>query len=167
MENSRKKSEKDSSKSTEGVVKSILLAPNNLGKPSYVKDIKRVGRGAGEHGGKSGRGNKGQKSRSGGANPKTEGGQFKSYLRERKRGFTRSRVEVCIVKTGDLDRIASHFSTTDITLVQLQDFLKFNKTSKVKLLFDKAPSASLNVEVHAASEGAKKHVSVNLVKTKT
>ena len=58
--------------------------------PGSRKDRKRVGRGIGSGTGKtSGRGHKGQKSRSGGnPHPWFEGGQMPLYRRLPKRGFT-------------------------------------------------------------------------------
>ena len=68
---------------------------------------KRVGRGPGSGLGKtSGRGQKGQKARSGGSiNPVFEGGQLPLYRRLPKRGFTNARFKVkyTTVNVGDLN----------------------------------------------------------------
>lgn len=68
---------------------------------------KRVGRGPGSGLGKTcGRGQKGQKARSGGSiNPVFEGGQLPLYRRLPKRGFTNARFKVsyATVNLGDLN----------------------------------------------------------------
>jgi len=71
--------------------KVVFLSLNNLGdNPGAIKKGRRIGRGIGSSKGKtSGRGHKGQKSRSGGnPSPLFEGGQTKFYKRIPKRGFT-------------------------------------------------------------------------------
>lgn len=60
-----------------------ILRLNNIKKLDN-KSKKRVGRGHASNGGKSGRGSDGQKARE---SINTEGGQFRSYLRIKKRGF--------------------------------------------------------------------------------
>ena len=69
---------------------------------------KRVGRGSGSGLGKtSGRGQKGQKARSGGSiNPVFEGGQLPLYRRLPKRGFTNAkfRTRYAVIKLNELNR---------------------------------------------------------------
>lgn len=60
-----------------------IINLNNISKLDN-KSKKRVGRGHASNGGKSGRGNNGQKARE---SINTEGGQFRTYLRIKKRGF--------------------------------------------------------------------------------
>lgn len=72
------------------------------------RNRKRVGRGPGSGTGKtSGRGEKGQKARSGGnVHPRFEGGQMPLIRRIPKRGFkSRNRVEYQVVNVRDLDRV--------------------------------------------------------------
>ena len=69
---------------------------------------KRKGRGPGSGNGKTaGRGQKGQKSRSGGSvHPRFEGGQMPLIRRIPKRGFkSRNRVEYQVVNVRDLERV--------------------------------------------------------------
>ena len=76
--------------------------------PGARKREKRIGRGYGSgHGGhESTRGNKGQKSRSGGGvRPTFEGGQTPFWMRFPKRGFKNPlRIEYAIVNVGTLDK---------------------------------------------------------------
>ena len=69
---------------------------------------KRVGRGSGSGLGKtSGRGQKGQKARSGGSiNPVFEGGQLPLYRRLPKRGFTNAlfKTEYAVINVSDLNK---------------------------------------------------------------
>ena len=77
-------------------------------RPGAVKDKKRVGRGAGSgHGKTACRGEKGQKSRAGGAKrPGFEGGQMPLYRRIPKRGFTNIfRKEFALVNLRELGKI--------------------------------------------------------------
>ena len=80
----------------------------NLPKSKETKSIKRVGRGPGSGLGKTcGRGQKGQKSRSGGSiNPVFEGGQLPLYRRIPKRGFSNYlfKTEYAVINVSDLNR---------------------------------------------------------------
>ena len=82
---------------------------HNLVKSGGFKKRKRVGRGEGGGLGKtSGRGHKGQRSRSGfGLRPGFESGHIPLYRKMPKRGFSnaRFRTEYTIVNTGDLVRV--------------------------------------------------------------
>lgn len=82
--------------------------------PGSKRRRKRVGRGysSGHGGHESGRGTKGQKSRSGvTVRPAFEGGQTPFWMRFPKRGFSNpTRVEYAVVNIGDLD---AHFSASD------------------------------------------------------
>ena len=80
---------------------------------------KRVGRGAGSgHGQTAGRGEKGQKARSGGKpQPWFEGGQLPLHRRVPKRGFTNIfRQEYAIVNLRDLSRFPAGTRITPATL---------------------------------------------------
>ena len=78
-------------------------------KPGARKKRKRLGRGRGSgHGKTSGRGHKGQKSRSGGSVPiGFEGGRIPLYRTLPHRGFNnaRYRIEYAIVNLGELDSL--------------------------------------------------------------
>lgn len=88
-----------------------MLELSNLRPPKGArKNRRRVGRGPGSGLGKtSGRGENGQKSRSGGNIPAWQvGGSFRLALRLPKRGFTNIfRKEYQIVNVGDLGRLAA------------------------------------------------------------
>lgn len=73
--------------------------------PGSKKEKKRIGRGTGSTGKTSGRGHKGQRSRSGGrVSPWFEGGQTALKLRSPKRGFTSRNKEVFdLVNVEDLN----------------------------------------------------------------
>lgn len=73
--------------------------------PGSKKEKKRIGRGTGSTGKTSGRGHKGQKSRSGGnLSPWFEGGQTALKLRSPKRGFTsRNKQQFDLVNVEDLN----------------------------------------------------------------
>src|SRR5918996_2720980 len=78
--------------------------------PGSVKKRKRVGRGPGSgHGKTSTKGQKGQRSRSGGGTrPGFEGGQMPLYRRLPKRGFNNPfKVDVAIVNLDQLETFSS------------------------------------------------------------
>ena len=86
-----------------------MIELHDLRSPSPRRPRKRVGRGPGSGKGKtSGRGDKGQNSRSGGGVPAWfEGGQMPLQRRIPKRGFkNRNRKEYQVVNVGDLGRVS-------------------------------------------------------------
>ena len=93
---------------------------NELQKAPEAKANKRVGRGPGSGLGKtSGRGQKGQKSRSGVSIPAWfQGGQTPLYRRVPKRGFNnaRYRVEFATINLSDLNK---HFNDGDVVSPEL------------------------------------------------
>ncbi len=114
----------------------------------------RVGRGPGSGSGKtSGKGHKGQNSRSGGGVPVLfEGGQMPYYRRAPKYGFkNRFRTEYNVVNIGDL-------STFDNgATVGVEDLVKaglVRKGTLVKILGDGTIDRSLTLKVHKASKSA-------------
>lgn len=114
---------------------------NNLSPVSESKkNRKRVARGIGSGWGKTaGRGQKGQKSRSGGGTPPWfEGGQNPLYRRVPKRGFTNIFAKnVAIINMGYLATYLKNknYSESDITLQNLIKLGVFNKKmEKLKLL---------------------------------
>jgi large subunit ribosomal protein L15 len=97
-----------------------VLAVHDL-RPAFgaTRSRKRIGRGPGSgHGKTAGRGNKGQKSRSGYHHMRGfEGGQMPLHRRVPKRGFTNVfRVEYDIVNLSDLERFESGMKVTPETL---------------------------------------------------
>jgi large subunit ribosomal protein L15 len=129
------------------------------------KDRKRVGRGAGSGKGKfSGRGIKGQKSRSGSHKMRAgfEGGQMPIYMRIGKlRGSTSKdampvgpfRTETQPVNLRDLDRFDAGAEVTPESLVEKR-IIKNTKID-VKLLGTGEVSKKLTVRVHAISASAR------------
>ena len=129
------------------------------------KSKKRLGRGIGSSKGKtSGRGHKGQKSRSGVAIKSFEGGQMPLYRRLPKRGFKSIRVKKHIA-TINLSRIQeiinkqSDMVNNKINLSNLQKSkLISKKYKKLKLLGSGDLKNKLNVEVNSISKSAKEKV---------
>lgn len=118
-------------------------------KPSVVKKSrKRVGRGESSGWGKfSGRGNNGQRSRSGGSiNPTFEGGQTPYFRRIAKKGFSNHpfKVEYNIVNLSDIERvfkageIVNRDSLVEKGLVNSKGYIKVlgQGELKKKLSFD-------------------------------
>ena len=125
----------------------------------------RVGRGIGSGKGKtSGRGVKGQKSRSGVAIKSFEGGQMPLYRRLPKRGFKTigGKKKIAIISLSKIQDIIKNNSTlsgSTINLLSLQK-LKFvnKKYKKIKLLGPGELKDKLNFEVDAVSKSAKEKI---------
>jgi large subunit ribosomal protein L15 len=116
---------------------------------------KRVGRGPGSgHGKTAGRGNKGQKSRTGYRHMRGfEGGQMPLHRRVPKRGFTNIfRVEYEIVNLGDLDRFEAGATVNPEKLVASR---LARKNRPVKVLGDGKIQKALTVSAHKFSASAK------------
>ena len=120
----------------------------------------RVGRGIGSGKGKtSGRGVKGQKSRSGVAIKSFEGGQMPLYRRLPKRGFNAiSKKNIAIL---NLDKIQSYIDKKSINSLDIlnSDLLKklklINKNSnKLKILGFGEIKTKINIEADLASKSA-------------
>ena len=125
----------------------------------------RVGRGIGSGKGKtSGRGHKGQKSRSGVAVKSFEGGQMPLYRRLPKRGFNpiNKKGLVAIINLSRIQEIIKKqtaFSKDKINLSNLQKFKIINKKYKeLKLLGSGDLKDKLNIEVNAISKSAKEKI---------
>ena len=118
---------------------------------------KRVGRGMGSGLGKTaGRGQKGQKARTGGTvNPHFEGGQMPLHRRIPKRGFTNiNRVEYQVVNIRDLDVLEG-----SVTVEALKGAgLIGNVRRPVKILGQGEVTKALAVEAHAFSKSAKEKI---------
>jgi large subunit ribosomal protein L15 len=123
--------------------------------PGATHSRKRVGRGPGSgHGKTAGRGNKGQKSRTGYRHQRGfEGGQMPLHRRIPKRGFTNIfRVEYDIVNISDLDRFEAGAA---VTLEALAERRLARKSRPVKILGDGAITKALTVSAHKFSAGAR------------
>ncbi|MFQ5882613.1 MAG: 50S ribosomal protein L15 [Candidatus Methylomirabilales bacterium] len=123
--------------------------------PGSRKRRKRVGRGPGSgHGQTSGRGDKGQKARSGVSIPSWfEGGQMPLSRRLPKRGFRNPfRKEYAIVNLRDLDRIEAGTTVTPPLLVE-RGLIKSLKDG-IKVLGDGDLSHPITVEAHRFSQTA-------------
>ena len=120
----------------------------------------RVGRGIGSGKGKtSGRGVKGQKSRSGVAIKSFEGGQMPLYRRLPKRGF--NPINKKIIAILNLDKIQSYIDkknikTTDTLNSNLLKKLKLidQNSIKLKILGSGAIKDKINIEADLASKSA-------------
>lgn len=127
------------------------LSPN----PGAKKDRKRVGRGDGSgHGKTSCRGEKGQKSRAGGAKrPGFEGGQMPLYRRIPKRGFTNIfRKEYALVNIADLANLEGVDVITPETL--FDEGLVKKLGAGIKVLGDGDITKAITVQAHKFSKSA-------------
>jgi len=135
-----------------------MIKLNN--RPKLNKSKMRVGRGIGSGKGKtSGRGVKGQKSRSGVAIKSFEGGQMPLYRRLPKRGFNPIQKEIIAIL--NLDKIQSFINkkkinTDDIlNSSSLKKLKLINKNSKkLKILGFGEIKDKINIEADLASKSA-------------
>jgi len=135
-----------------------MISLNNRTKINKKKI--RVGRGIGSGKGKtSGRGVKGQKSRSGVSIKSFEGGQMPLYRRLPKRGF--NPIEEKNIAILNLDKIQSFIDkksvkTSEILNSNLLKKLKLinKKTSKLKILGSGDIKDKINIEADLASKSA-------------
>jgi large subunit ribosomal protein L15 len=120
---------------------------------------KRVGRGPGSgHGKTAGRGEKGQKSRSGFSRTLGfEGGQMPLHRRLPKRGFTNIfKKEYAVVNLSDLERF-DNGATVDETALRQAGLVK-GRNDGVKVLGNGKLSKKLTVSATKFSESAKKSI---------
>ena len=136
-----------------------MMNLNNTVK-TKVKKL-RVGRGIGSGKGKtSGRGVKGQKSRSGVAIKSFEGGQMPLYRRLPKRGFNPiKKKKIATINLNKIQNLYDKKKITDNSVINL-DFLKKNKVvgkkySQLKLLGTGDISKKINIEADFVSKSAK------------
>ena len=123
--------------------------------PGSTKNRKRVGRGQGSGTGKTaGRGNKGQKSRSGYSRKRGfEGGQMPLYKRLPKIGFT-SKVEKPYVI--NVEKIKAIAELDEITLESIASVHKLQKTvKKVKLIGASAKALASKIKDEAVTTSGK------------
>lgn len=117
---------------------------------------KRVGHGPGSGLGKtSGRGQKGQKARSGGSiNPVFEGGQLPLYRRLPKRGFSNSRFKTvyAVINIEDLN-VFDNGTVVTPTLLKEKKIIK-NQLDGIKVLGNGKLEKKLTIQAHKFSETA-------------
>ena len=124
----------------------------------------RVGRGIGSGKGKtSGRGVKGQKSRSGVAIKSFEGGQMPLYRRLPKRGFNAiNKKSVAIINLGDLQKLIDNkkiSADTKISIDTLKKSKLFRKSiNKFKLLSNGDLNTKIDIESDYTSKIAKEKI---------
>jgi len=138
---------------------------NTLNTKTTKIKTKRLGRGIGSSKGKtSGRGHKGQKSRSGVAIKSFEGGQMPLYRRLPKRGFKRinNKKRIAIISIFRIQEIIkkdTSISQDKISLSSLQKLKFINKKyKKLKLLGSGDLKDKINIEVNSASKSAKEKI---------
>jgi len=138
---------------------------NTLNTKTTKIKTKRLGRGIGSSKGKtSGRGHKGQKSRSGVAIKSFEGGQMPLYRRLPKRGFNSINKKklsaiISISRIQEIIKKSTSISKDKITLLSLQKSKLINKKyKKLKLLGSGDLKDKINIEVNSISKSAKEKV---------
>ena len=129
------------------------------------KKSKRVGKGIGSSKGKtSGRGHKGQKSRSGVAIKSFEGGQMPLYRRLPKRGFNtiKSKKDIIAINLDKIQTLIDNkkiISSNKITLNELQKIDLINKKyKKIKILGKGDVKTKFDAEVNFISKPAKEKI---------
>ena len=139
------------------------------------KKYKRVGRGSGSGLGKtSGRGVKGQKSRSGVAIKSYEGGQMPLYRRLPKRGFNSlyKKEQNVVINLRDLEKIILKNKFKNNEKINLRKILlkqKASKKIKVKILGTGELKTKISISTDKISESARKKIeksggSIELIK---
>ncbi|MFC2170482.1 50S ribosomal protein L15 [Calditrichota bacterium] len=133
----------------------LAPAPGSSGKKT-----RRRGRGQGSGlGGTSGRGHKGQQSRSGYKKRRWfEGGQMPIQRRLPKRGFTNIwREEIQIINIADLERVGKDVEAVTPEILEKSGLIK-NAARPVKLLGDGDISRAVKIDVSAVSSGARQKI---------
>ena len=138
-----------------------MIGLHNLkGPKGATKKPKRKGRGPASGWGKqAGRGNKGQRARTGGKKGTVgfEGGQMPLIRRVPKRGFTNiSRVEYKVVNVADLNRF-DRGTVVDVTILKEKRLVK-GKTPLVKVLGEGSIDRALTVKAHRFSRSAREKI---------
>ena len=124
----------------------------------------RVGRGIGSGKGKtSGRGVKGQKSRSGVAIKSFEGGQMPLYRRLPKRGFNPiNKTDVAVINLGDLQKLINDKKINvdeKININTLKKSKLFRKSiNKLKVLSNGNFNSKIDIEADYSSKTAKEKI---------
>lgn len=141
-----------------------MLSHNTIqSAPNSHKSRMRVGRGPGSgKGGTSGRGNNGQKSRTGRGkiNAAFEGGQTPLFRRmPKKRGFTAfAPTTFSVLNVSTLQKLADKGITTIDSQVLLEKGIISDTGALIKLLGDGEISAKVTVRIHKASAQAQEKV---------
>jgi large subunit ribosomal protein L15 len=140
----------------------MAIGLNNLKAPAGAKHKKkRVGRGPGSGLGKtSGRGNKGQKSRSGYSGMRGfEGGQMPLHRRLPKRGFTNIfKREWAEVNLSDLEKFFDEGATVTPEALVERGLVRQSKQKAVVILGQGELKKSLTVNAHRYSAAAKQKI---------
>ena len=124
----------------------------------------RVGRGIGSGKGKtSGRGVKGQKSRSGVAIKSFEGGQMPLYRRLPKRGFNAfNKNDIAVMNLGDLQKLIDNKKIKVDEKININTFIKskiFRKSiNKYKVLSNGIFNSKIDIEADYSSKTAKEKI---------
>ena len=147
-----------------------MIKLNN--RPKLNKSKIRVGRGIGSGKGKtSGRGVKGQKSRSGVAIKSFEGGQMPLYRRLPKRGFKSfNKSNTAIINLSRIQGILEKKKSTSIDLLSLKKNKIINKNfSKLKILGTGELKTKIDITAHYASKQAQEKIAkaggkINIIK---
>jgi len=138
---------------------------HEIAKPDWLREKRRIGRG-GKRGTYSGKGNKGQKARSGGNIPPDFEGQDTTLVQRspKIRGFTSPKLPNIEIS---LDLLEKHFKageTVSPAILGEKKIAKFNKRSRtrrlarVKILANGKISKALNIEDCLISKGAKEAI---------
>ena len=128
------------------------------------RNKKRLGRGIGSSKGKtSGRGHKGQKSRSGVAIKSFEGGQMPLYRRLPKRGFKKIKNKrIALINLSRIQEIIDKKKISNNTKINLPNLQKSNlinnKYKKLKLLGSGDIKEKFDFEVDFISKSAKEKI---------
>ena len=134
---------------------------DNLGS---TKSRKRIGRGIGSGTGKtSGKGHKGQKSRSGVSIKGFEGGQMPIHRRLPKRGFTNiNRINYTVLNLGNIQKLIDDKKIDPKNLISFKTLLDLGlvktKKAKIKLLGKGDIKVKIDIEVSAFSKSAKENI---------
>ena len=137
---------------------------DNLGS---TKSRKRIGRGIGSGTGKtSGKGHKGQKSRSGVSIKGFEGGQMPIHRRLPKRGFTNiNRINYTELNLEDIQKLIDGKKIDPKKTISYKILLDLglvkSKKAKIKLLGKGDIKVKINIEVSAFSKSAKDSIEKN------
>jgi large subunit ribosomal protein L15 len=151
-----------SARKRDGLFYSTMYIHDLPGDPGSRQKRKRVGRGKGSgHGGRSGRGNKGQKARSGGGksrNASYECGQLPLARRLPKRGFVNpEKIEYQVVNLWQLNQFGDG-ETVDSAALRERGLISTIR-KPVKLLGEGELERKLVVRVARASSGAAEAIS--------
>jgi large subunit ribosomal protein L15 len=131
---------------------------------SKSRSKKRVGRGIGSTKGKtSGRGHKGQKSRSGVAIKSFEGGQMPLYRRLPKRGFKSFKIKnIAIIDVSKIQEILKNKKISASEKINLSILKKINlinkKFTKLKVLGSSDIKEKFDIEANFISKSAKNKI---------